>query len=42
MREKHIDEGDFQILRVKNENEKLSHFLVSDRNGELLYGDDDD
>jgi len=31
-----IDEGDFKILLVTDENGKFSHFRVVDRNGELL------
>ncbi len=36
MRQNHIDEGDFKILAIKDDNDKLLHFVVADRNEELL------
>jgi len=31
-----IDEGDFKVIAIKDENGKFLHFRVADRNEELL------
>jgi len=36
MRQVCVNEGSFKVLAVKDSNEKLSHFVVADRNEELL------
>ena len=39
MRRAVIDEGDFKILLVTDENGQFSHFRVADRNEESLSGE---